>query len=543
MGAFIQRIPSMHRTGSFKLPSFLVAFPLLAVAAFALAQSTAPGAAPLAAPPADQPPSHTPPVTAKINALAHRVLAAGVKLNSLDADGLQPWHLKVDFQLIEMGVAKPQAGTFEEWSAGRDQWRRTYSSPRAEWNGSEWSVSPVEHYRTKPPSAFFQTTVLNTRVSRPVVNPLYQAANIKADYEMDIRRVTASGVQLNCVSVVDPSRYAEDIDFLFPIMCFDSEMHLRLTVAGDTSVQFDDIQLFQGRAVAHNVKVIQKGALIAEMKVSLLEVVAADAGVMKPPSNALREPYIIEPGQPRPESVFEVGASLPIAPTGFPYRGVLPMPILIRKDGTVKPNPDQFLIGPQSVADAIEVAMAKWKYKPYLVNGDPVDVEITVAYAIDGKPFVPSYERPKPPKVTTSPEDFSSSYDPRRDPGKDLLMAVAQAKAGNKRILLEVGGDWCVWCRVLDKFFADRADLRDLRDQNFVLMKVNMSALNENYAFLSQYPSIPGYPWIFVLDANGKLVQSQNTDPLEDGARGYSGKAIKEFLTTWKKPEGVASAQ
>ena len=137
-------------------------------------------------------------------------------------------------------------------------------------------------------------------------------------------------------------------------------------------------------------------------------------------------------------------------------------------------------------------------------------------------------ERPKP-----APGDFSSAYDPQRDPEKDLAMAEAQAKTAKKRILLEVGGTWCIWCRTLDEFFADRKDLREQRDAGFVLMKVNMSAINENSPFLSRYPKIPGYPWIFVLDADGKLLKSEDTNELEGGVNGYSAKSIKDFLWKW----------
>jgi hypothetical protein len=284
------------------------------------------------------------------------------------------------------------------------------------------------------------------------------------------------------------------------------------------------------------VRVIVDGKLTTEMKVSLLEPLAeADAERVKPDKDALSEPYTIEPGFPMPESVYEAAASLPIAPSGFPYQGVIGVPILILKDGSVKiekgmGNPAVRV----ELRDAVELAVNKWKYKPYMVDGQPVEVAITASYVLNGKPFVPSYERPKPPLVTTSPEDFSSAYDPKRDPFKDLAMAEAQAKPANKRILIDVGGDWCIWCKTLDKFFADHADLRQQRDASFVLMKVNMSAINENYAFLSQYPKIPGYPWLFVLDSDGKLLKSEDTNELENGADGYAAKPIKDFLSKWK---------
>jgi hypothetical protein len=524
----------MHSNVSLRLQRLAVHSPLLAgIASAALTFGQA-------APPSQpaQSASHLPPVTAKLNALAHRVLNTGVKSNALDGDGLKPWHLKMDFQFVEAGMPKPVSGTMEEWATGPYQWKRTYTGAEPRLNGSEWSVSRTERYRTKPGGTGFNTAWANLRVARPVIAPLYQAANVKPDFEMEIKRVGTSGIMLNCVSVADPSRYADqaDPDWLFPTWCFDGDMHLRLVSAGATSVQFDDIQAFQNHAVARDVRVIVDGKLTTEMKVSLLEPLAeADAERVKPDKDALSEPYTIEPGFPMPESVYEAAASLPIAPSGFPYQGVIGVPILILKDGSVKiekgmGNPAVRV----ELRDAVELAVNKWKYKPYMVDGQPVEVAITASYVLNGKPFVPSYERPKPPLVTTSPEDFSSAYDPKRDPFKDLAMAEAQAKPANKRILIDVGGDWCIWCKTLDKFFADHADLRQQRDASFVLMKVNMSAINENYAFLSQYPKIPGYPWLFVLDSDGKLLKSEDTNELENGADGYAAKPIKDFLSKWK---------
>jgi len=42
-------------------------------------------------------------------------------------------------------------------------------------------------------------------------------------------------------------------------------------------------------------------------------------------------------------------------------------------------------------------------------------------------------------------------------------------------------------CHVMDKFFADHADVRALRERNFVTLKINKSPANENREFLSRY--------------------------------------------------------
>lgn len=481
------------------------------------------------------PDSHQPPVSAKLNALAHRVMQAGLQSNALTDEDPAPWHIKIDYQMRYRTSPKPVSGSVEEWHTGPYQWRRTYTSSEPSLNGEEWSTSRTEQFLAKRGMDAYTHHFMTLRVTRPVLEPLYQAANIKPDYEMRVFRTTTAGVTLNCTAVVDGSRYADTPDYIFATTCFDTDIHLRLTVAGDTSVEFDDVQMFQKRAVARDVKVIQNSNLLAEMKVSVLEPLASgNSADMLPPKDAIVEPYSVEAGFAVPEPVYQVAAALPLAPNGKPFMGRVPVPILIHKDGSVKVQRGEMNGIYPVLADAMENAINRWKYKPYLVDGQPVEVAYGVVYPIDGKPFVPEYDRPKPKPVTTAAEDFSSAYDPKRDPEKDLALAESQAGKGHKRILLEVGGDWCSWCKILNKFFEEHADLRGMRDASFVLMKVNMSANNENQEFLAKYPPIPGYPWMFVLDEKGKLLQSEDTNKLEDGTRGYSPKAIKEFLTAWK---------
>lgn len=487
---------------------------------------------------------HHPAVSAKINGLAHRLLETALKTNALTGDDLKPFHLKIDFQVIEPRIPKPVSGSLEEWYVGPHQWRRVYQGGTPDLNGTEWSISRFEHYQTKPGESGFSYYALNLRVARPVVDPMYQAANIHPDYDLEVRRVNTAGVALNCISVPDAKRYAQETnpDWLFATMCFDPNTRLRLTVAGDTSVQFDDLQPFQGRTVARDVKVIQRGNLIAAMKISLLEPLEnATPELVRPAKNAVAQPYIIEPGFPAPEPVYQVGAHVPLRPDGTLYQGFAPLPLLIRKDGTVKVRVDQMgagsismLMGWQVLKDALVNAVNQWKYKPYIVEGQPIEVAYTVLYPLNGKPFVPAYERPKPAADHTAPDDFASVYDPKRDPQKDLELAQSAAAQAHKRILMEVGGDWCIWCKRLDQFFTQNTDLRAARDANFVTLKVNMSPQNENYAFLHRFPEIPGYPFIFILDANGNLLGTENTDDLENGSSGYDPSRVKKFLSTWQ---------
>jgi len=127
-------------------------------------------------------------------------------------------------------------------------------------------------------------------------------------------------------------------------------------------------------------------------------------------------------------------------------------------------------------------------------------------------------------------------FDPAKDPAKDLEKAIAQASAEGKRIILDVGGEWCVWCRYMDRFFILNPELNALKEKNFVWVKVNMDEKNQNKSFLSTYPAISGYPHFFILDEKGKLLRSQGTGILESD-KIYDVKKFTDFFKTWAPPE------
>ena len=129
-------------------------------------------------------------------------------------------------------------------------------------------------------------------------------------------------------------------------------------------------------------------------------------------------------------------------------------------------------------------------------------------------------------------QETTTKFDPLRDAEKDVQAAIARAGQTHQRILLDVGGEWCGWCHTLDRFFKERNDLTALRDQNFIWVKVNYSPENENKALLSRYPEVKGYPHIFVLDEDGKLLHSQDTSELELG-KSYDLEKFFRFLRKW----------
>ena len=128
--------------------------------------------------------------------------------------------------------------------------------------------------------------------------------------------------------------------------------------------------------------------------------------------------------------------------------------------------------------------------------------------------------------------DLPQKFDPSRDAAADVAHAVVLASAQGKHVIVDVGGEWCAWCHILDRFIATQADVRSLADANYVWVKVNYSKENRNAALLARWPKIDGYPHLFVLDASGRLLHSQRTGALESG-KGYDRRKFVEMLERW----------
>ncbi len=125
-------------------------------------------------------------------------------------------------------------------------------------------------------------------------------------------------------------------------------------------------------------------------------------------------------------------------------------------------------------------------------------------------------------------------YDPAADADADLAEAKKIAARDGRRILLVVGGNWCPWCHIFANYLETNEAVRSLLAKSYVIQKVNVSDETSNTGFLNPYPAIDGYPHLFILDASGKLLHSQDSGELEKG-RGYDEATVTAILGKWAK--------
>jgi thiol:disulfide interchange protein len=120
-------------------------------------------------------------------------------------------------------------------------------------------------------------------------------------------------------------------------------------------------------------------------------------------------------------------------------------------------------------------------------------------------------------------------FEPARDAVADVQVALSLAEGQRKMVLVDVGGEWCAWCHVFDRFVGSHPAVQKALFEHYIVVKVNYSPQNRNEALLSQWPKVKGYPHFFVLSAAGKLIASQASGELEQG-RDYDEAKVLGFL-------------
>ena len=129
---------------------------------------------------------------------------------------------------------------------------------------------------------------------------------------------------------------------------------------------------------------------------------------------------------------------------------------------------------------------------------------------------------------------YSRVYDASRNPNADGRAALKLAKETNRKVLIEVGGDWCSWCFVLDRFIKEHPKVESRLHQIFVVLKVNISDENDNVEFMAAFPPAQGYPHMYVTDSDGNILTSQDTADFRENKQ-YSEARFMAFFDRWQK--------
>jgi TonB family protein len=318
--------------------------------------------------------------------------------NTIDDPSLKPWHLKLNFQLFNNNGKTTENVTIEEWWAGRSLHKTVYTSPS--YTSTEIQTNNG-FYRSR---GALSVPILLELVERQVVHPLPNEKDI-VDSKPISRPINFDNTPLNCIILsgeigtleagVPRDQQKQGVAYaagpppgLFPTYCFDRDEHsLRTSYDfGNQLTTRTRIGTFQNKKV-----VVDQTTTIGFVKVITAHLAALETMPLTDEDftpSAEFEKVDINPAA-IPSDVIANSLVNHIAPV-YPethkkshVAGQVVLRVMISREGQVRtlkvlstPNAD--------LGFAALAAVRQWTYRPYLRNGEPVEVDTKIIVSFNG---------------------------------------------------------------------------------------------------------------------------------------------------------------
>ncbi len=123
-------------------------------------------------------------------------------------------------------------------------------------------------------------------------------------------------------------------------------------------------------------------------------------------------------------------------------------------------------------------------------------------------------------------------YDEKADANAAVDSAFARAKASGKRVMIEMGANWCSDCRILAGVLA-LPKARKFVENNFETAQVDVGRFDHNQQIPARFHAkVNGIPWIVIAEPDGKVLTSSYE--ITDGHH-QTPQSMLDWLAEWTR--------
>jgi hypothetical protein len=295
---------------------------------------------------------------------------------------LKPWHLKASYQLYDDKGDPSEQGTYEYWWASPEMYRSTWT--RQSGTHTDWHLAggKLASQSTGESLQFFEY-----RLQEALLSPLPEDRDLDAaHYRLDRENVTLGGVKLPCIMVIalmPQHGMVQQVQLgLFPTYCFDAQLPvLRISYSfGTVTIEFNKIAKVQNKYLAKEIVMVEGKRKILTATVDLVAGLAETDAALTPPPDARASDAKTVPIAGAVAQGFLLKKQTPVYPQDAKdarVSGTVVLRAVIGKEGAIH---DLHVVSAPwpSLAASSLWSVSHWQYRPYLLNGDPVEVETTV---------------------------------------------------------------------------------------------------------------------------------------------------------------------
>lgn len=130
-------------------------------------------------------------------------------------------------------------------------------------------------------------------------------------------------------------------------------------------------------------------------------------------------------------------------------------------------------------------------------------------------------------------------YDPKADGEQLLAEALKTARREQKRVLLNLGANWCSDSHATWELLTQDPEIRQVVREQFVLTMVDVNRQdaaprNEELVARLGNPIDHGIPVLLILNSEGEVLNRDPAERLDDEAH-YTPAQVLEYLRKWSK--------
>ena len=310
------------------------------------------------------------------------IFAAAEPFYDFSSPELKPWHLKASYQLYDEKGNPTEQGTYEYWWVSPQVYRRTWSRPGA--MHTDWHTADGKHtYKTSGGALNY----FEYKLQAALLSPLPGAADLDpAKYRLSREMVKAGGLKIPCLMVIPLMQMQGKIQSIplgwFPTYCFDVNQPVLIAEysLGTVAMAFSHIVRIQNRYLAGEIQFSEGKQRILTAKVETVDRISPSDAALIPAADAsivnLEKAYM---GAGAVAGML-IHKPFPVYPQDAKdahIEGTVRLQATIGMDGGVHDLHVLSTPWPSLAASALWT-VSHWQYRPYLVNGQPVDVETTI---------------------------------------------------------------------------------------------------------------------------------------------------------------------
>lgn len=299
------------------------------------------------------------------------ILAA--KSNGLTGPDMQPWHLKATFKSFDEKGNVTDQGTIDELWVSPAKYKCTFADTDS--NETEYGTGNGIFISGNPKPQFSQADSAVNAITYPLPNP-YKIDQL--NYELNQREVGTA--RLACVNRKDANGNS-----FGRIWCLDANRPILRLVGEPLEKQeflYNRILKFEGHYIAGDLQFSVESHLRLTAHLDSLERISTvDDAALIPPHDAtaskvtrrsvnvpaeLAQGFLIKMVQPEYPAILKASR----------IAGTVVLEGTIGIDGNTKDL--QVISGPATLQQSALDAVKQWVYRPFLLEGEPVEVKTTI---------------------------------------------------------------------------------------------------------------------------------------------------------------------